>query len=287
MKYYIVIPAHNEEAFIEKTLTSIVEQTKLPEKVVVVNDNSTDNTASIVADFAEKYHFISKIDSNSSAAHLPGSKVINAFYKGFDVLDNDYDVIVKLDADLILPEKYFETVCKHFENDKTIGICGGLAFIEKDGKWIYETISDKTHVRGPFKAYRKKCFQEIGGLKKALGWDTVDVLVARYFGWKVHVDTSLHVKHLKPTGKTYDNNVAKSKGKVFYQLRYGFLITLTSSLKFAYNKGNLLLAFAYIKGYFAAKKNKDEFLVTAAQGKFIRRFRFQNMYKKLTLGYLK
>jgi glycosyltransferase involved in cell wall biosynthesis len=49
MNYYIVIPSHNEEAFISLTLESLVSQTVLPKKVVVVNDNSTDNTANVVS----------------------------------------------------------------------------------------------------------------------------------------------------------------------------------------------------------------------------------------------
>ena len=49
MKYYIIIPAYNEEAFMSLTLQSLVEQTVLPTKIVVVNDNSTDKTPEIEA----------------------------------------------------------------------------------------------------------------------------------------------------------------------------------------------------------------------------------------------
>ena len=51
MKYYIIIPAHNEADFIALTLESLVSQTVVPSKVVVVNDNSTDETAAIVEGF--------------------------------------------------------------------------------------------------------------------------------------------------------------------------------------------------------------------------------------------
>ena len=152
MKTYIVIPAHNEAAHIKATLTSIVSQTKLPAKVVVVNDNSSDDTEIIIDQFIEKHSFITKVTTNATDEHLPGSKVINAFYKGFETLDDDFDIIVKLDADIILPNNYFETIANHFKDDPKIGIAGGLAFIEKNGNWIYETIADKNHVRGPFKA---------------------------------------------------------------------------------------------------------------------------------------
>ena len=54
MNYYIVIPCYNEEKFIALTLKSLVEQTVLPKKVVIVNDNSTDKTEEIINDFAKK-----------------------------------------------------------------------------------------------------------------------------------------------------------------------------------------------------------------------------------------
>ncbi|HLW63107.1 MAG TPA: glycosyltransferase family A protein, partial [Flavobacterium sp.] len=110
MRIYCVIPTYNEEAFIGKMLQSLTEQTFLPEKVVVVNDNSTDNTAEIIKSFSEKHLFIKQVFNPSENKHLPGSKVINAFYKGYETLDNSYDIIVKLDADLILPKNYFEQV---------------------------------------------------------------------------------------------------------------------------------------------------------------------------------
>lgn len=103
MKYYIVIPTYNEEQFIALTLQSLADQTVLPSKVIVVNDNSTDSTPEIVLAFAEKYPWISLVSKNSSAVHLPGSKVIQAFQKGLESIDEDYDLIVKVDSDLIFP----------------------------------------------------------------------------------------------------------------------------------------------------------------------------------------
>ena len=82
MKYYIVIPAHNEQEFIGLTLQSLISQTVLPKKIVVVNDNSTDKTEEIVLDYAKENPYISLVNKTSSAIHLPGSKVIQAFHKG-------------------------------------------------------------------------------------------------------------------------------------------------------------------------------------------------------------
>jgi glycosyltransferase involved in cell wall biosynthesis len=213
MKYYIIIPVHNEEAFIGLTLQSIINQSVLPSKVVIVNDNSTDKTAEIVLAFAKDNPFITLV--NKTAIHLPGSKVIQAFHKGFETLDIDYDIIVKLDGDLILPNHYFETILTIFKNDDKVGMAGGFAYIEKNGDWILENLTDKDHIRGAFKAYRKKCFQDIGNLKPAMGWDTVDELLAKFYNWKVVTDQSLKVKHLKPTGTNYNKPLVTNKGKLF------------------------------------------------------------------------
>ena len=195
MKYYIIIPAYNEEAFMALTLQSLVEQTLLPSKIVVVNDNSTDSTAEIVTSFSEKFPFITLVNKKSDAIHLPGSKVIQAFQEGEKHIDDNYDIIVKVDADLIFPNNYFETIIKHFQSDSKIGMAGGFCYIAKNDDWILENLTDKDHIRGALKAYRKETYKQIGGLKPAMGWDTVDELLCKFYNWKVVTDESLHVKH--------------------------------------------------------------------------------------------
>ena len=306
--YYIVIPSHNEEKLISLTLQSLVEQTVLPTKIVVVNDNSTDKTAEIVLAFAEKYSFISLVNKTSDAIHLPGSKVIQAFQKGLETLDDNYDFIVKADSDLIFPSNYFETIIKHFKSDEKIGMAGGFCYIEtrtknnnsnkknrvpehlvqkneiceeKNGEWILENLTDKDHIRGALKAYRKECFQQIGGLKPAMGWDTVDELLSKFFGWKVKTDSSLKVKHLKPTGANYNKTARYKQGEAFYTLGYGFWITAIASAKLAMMKKKPLLFLDYIRGFIKAKSAKKTMLVTPEQAKFIRNYRLKKMKEKL------
>ena len=281
MNYYIVIPAHNEEAFIALTLDSLISQTILPKKLVIVNDNSTDKTAEIVTAYAKAFPFISLVNKTSSAIHLPGSKVIQAFHKGFETLDEAYDVIVKLDADLILPNNYFETILTIFASDTSIGMAGGFAYIEKNGAWILENLTDKDHIRGAFKAYRKACFQQIGNLKPAMGWDTVDELLSKFYGWKVVTDASLIVKHLKPTGANYNKTARYKQGEAFYTLGYGFLITSIASAKLAMMKKQPLLFLDYINGFWKAKAAKTPLLVTPEQAKFVRKYRLKKMKEKI------
>ena len=281
MNFYIIIPAHNEEQFISLTLDSLLNQTVLPNKIIVVNDNSMDKTAEIVLAFAEKNTFISLIEKKSDAIHLPGSKVIQAFQEGEKHIDDNYDIIVKADADLIFPNNYFETIIKHFQSDSTIGMVGGFAYIEKNGEWFLENLTDKDHIRGAFKAYRKACFEQIGGLKPAMGWDTVDELLCKFYNWKVVTDESLQVKHLKPTGANYNKTARYKQGEAFYRLGYGFTITFIASLKLALRKNKPLLFIDYMNGFWKAKSSNIELLVSEEQAKFIRKYRWKKIKEKL------
>ncbi|WMI69669.1 glycosyltransferase family 2 protein [Mangrovimonas sp. YM274] len=277
MDFSIIIPAHNEEVTLRVTLESLVAQTLLPKQLVVVNDNSTDATLKVAKEFANKYPWISVIDISSSEEHQPGSKVVNAFYKGLETLDVAYDIICKFDADLIFPPNYLEKVAALFKSNDTIGIAGGILYIEKNDNWVYENIAKQTHVRGPIKAYRKQCFEEIGGLKRSIGWDTVDTLLAQYHGWQMATDTNLKVKHLKPTGAQYQKNSKYKQGEAMYKMRYGITITSIAALKLAMKKKSPSLFKDYLMGYFKAKQNGLEYLVSKPEGDFIRSLRWKGI----------
>lgn len=282
MDYYIVIPAHNEEQFIGSTLASVVNQSLLPKRLVVVNDNSRDKTAAIVDEFAATYPFIQRVDAVSSSDHMPGSKVVQAFYKGLKHLDEHYDFIVKLDADLILPTNYFEQIARIFANQPRVGIAGGFAYeIDDNEQWVLNHPMNKNHVRGAFKAYSKACFLAIGKLKTAMGWDTVDELLALYHGYEIHTDEELRVRHLRPTGNSYNAKAKFLQGEAMYKMRYGLFITVLSSLKMAWKKRNLKTVIDNIRGFLLAKKQHLEPIVTVEEGRFIRAYRLRGMLNKL------
>lgn len=281
MKYYVIIPAYNEAASIGVMLDSLAGQTVLPAKAVVVNDNSADSTADIVSECAKKHPWLTLVNKQSEAVHMPGSKVINAFNAGYEQLDEDYDIIVKLDADLILPPDYFEVVINAFkENDKT-GMAGGFAYIAKNGDWVLESLTDDDHIRGAFKAYRKACFFQIGKLRPAMGWDTVDELLSKYYGWKVVTLKQLKVKHLKPTGASYTKAARYKQGEAFYTLGYGLTITAIAGAKLAMRKKKPLLFIDYINGYLKASREHKPMLVTPQQAAFIKQYRWKKIKQKL------
>lgn len=281
MNFYIIIPAHNEEDYIAQTLESLVNQSLPAKQIVVVNDNSNDNTQGIINTYVSQYSTISIVNTVSSNTHLPGSKIVNAFYKGYNSLDQDYDIICKFDADLIFPKNYLEQLAIHFKGNDRLGMVAGFCYIQKNNDWILENLTRKDHIRGALKAYRKQCFLDIGKLKPSMGWDTVDELLAKYYHWELLTDETLRVKHLKPTGISYNKASQYLQGEAMYKMRYGFAITLISAIKLAYKKKNITLFKDYMAGYFKGKKDDLDPLVTQEQGQFIKTLRWKGMFKKL------
>ncbi len=282
MKICIIIPAFNESKYLDSVLQSFINQSIQPIRIVVVDDNSTDNTFSIAKNYANKFDWITVIKNKSSENHQPGEKIINAFYFGLNSIDiNKFELIGKFDADIIIPENYFENIIKLFISKNKTGIAGGNLYIKKEGKWIFEQISNKKKVRGPIKLYRKECFQQIGGLKKSIGWDTVDELLAKYHVWEVCTDESLHVKHLKPTGANYSKFSKYKQGEAFYKMRYGFWITFIASAKLAVNKKSFSFFVNCLQGYFKSKFSKLPFIVSEKEGVFIRELRWKGIKNKI------
>ena len=283
MQYIIVMPAYNEAEGIGQTLESLGQQTLLPKELVVVNDGSTDETAAIVQAFAAQHPWVRLINhQKGESRHAPGGKIVRAFYVGYNTITTAYDFVVKLDADLDLPANYFEKVSKIFTNDPKIGIAGGINVVERDGKWVIENFADDDHVRGAFKAYRKACFQDIGGLKESVGWDTVDELLAIYHGWKIKTDLSLQIKHRRERGTmTGFIKVMLKIGRAMFRMRYGFLVTFFSAIKAGMvNRPFVLTGIGVLRGYFRAWLDKDSYIVSPEEGRFIRQYRWQRLGKK-------
>lgn len=282
MDYYIILPAHNEETFLAVTLDSVLNQTLLPKKVILVNDNSTDKTEAIMDKYLSKSDLFHKINTISSTNHMPGSKVINAFNKGLGEIPDQFGFLVKLDADILLPPTYFEEIAKIFNKDPKVGISGGFAYEQDNkGRWKLNHPMDIDHVRGAFKSYSQACFKAIGGLRNAMGWDTLDELLARYHGFEIVTLNTLRVKHLRPTGKAYGSEAKQLQGRAMYRMRYGFLITCIASAKMAWKQKKIRIFQDNLKGYYKSKKEGEKFLVTSKEGKFIRSLRWKKIGRKL------
>ncbi len=280
MRYSIIIPAHNEAKFLGGLLESLCNQQLVATEIILVNDNSTDETEEIMQHYTRLHNNIKYVNHSSSSMHLPGAKVVNAFTFGVKKLEQPFDVLVKLDADLILPENYFYVLKDIFEDPK-VGIAGGFCYeLDSLGKWKKNHPMEQEHVRGAFKAYSKECFAKIGGLIPAMGWDSADELLARYYGFSVKTTDNLHVKHLRPLGGRYGSKLGKLQGAAFYGLRYGLGLTFLASFKNAILKRKVTTFFSLLQGYFEARRKKAPFLVSKNQGRFIRTYRWNKIFRR-------
>ena len=258
-----------------------MNQTLQPARVIVVNDNSTDGTAKVISGFTKMYPKIMGIEHSSEDAHLPGSKVVKAFQRGLRELDDDYELLVKLDADLVLPSQYFEQIANYLRSNPKTGIVGGFAYERTHNGWERNHPMKEDHVRGGFKAYTRACFKAIGGLRPSIGWDTIDELLAKYHKYDVATIPDLHVQHLRPTGKSYVSAAKKLQGRAMYVMRYGFLISIIASLKMAWKQKNIRVLIDNIKGYKEASRLGLPYLIDEEEGKFVRNLRWRGIRRAL------
>ncbi|UII78447.1 glycosyltransferase family 2 protein [Flagellimonas sp. CMM7] len=280
MRISIIIPAHNEASYLSACLDSFVAQTRTPDEVIVVDDNSGDATFKIASDYSERFNWITVLQRKSADEHIPGKKVVDTFNFGLKHASN-YNLIGKFDADIILPTNYFETILNHFQSNWKLGMCSGLLYVKKGKDWVYEHIADKNHIRGPIKLYHKACFAKIEGLRPGVGWDTVDVLLAKYHDFETLTDSTLHVQHLRHTGHGYSIKNYQAKGEALYKMRYGIVLTKIAALKMAWQSKNPYLYIQMILGYLKAIINQPARYVDHKEGAFIRTYRWKGIFSKM------
>jgi glycosyltransferase involved in cell wall biosynthesis len=186
LPYVVVTPARNEEAFIEQTVQSMIRQTILPMKWVVVNDGSTDRTGEIVRRYLPHHHWIELVEIPQRKDRSFAKKV-HSFNAGFErVKDLPYAIIGNVDADISFGEDHFEFLLGKFFQDPSLGVAGTV--FREDGGYDSgrDSFEGHTHVSGQCQLFRRECFAEIGGYvpHRAGGIDWIAVVTARMRGWK-------------------------------------------------------------------------------------------------------
>lgn len=303
MKFLIIIPAHNEENNISFCLESLKKQNFQDFVCMIVNDGSTDRTAEIINNFKNQDSRFRVLDLETSE-HSPGAKVVRTFDKGLQALDwKDFDVVCKYDADIVFPTNYLEKINQTFETNPKAGIVSGLVYIKKyksnseiknlrnpnenwldfsnkNNEWIFENLSSKNHVRGPVKAYRKECFEDMNGLRAVLGWDNLDILLAKKHGWDVVTIKDLWVKHLRPTAYKYKSQKAEKLGQYFYNIGLSLPLAIISSAKSSFKNRSAKEFFITINSFLKQKERQN---LSTEEIKFIRNLRWKEFFKNFGL----
>lgn len=204
-RYCIITPVRNEGKFLRDTVNSVTAQTHVPLRWIIVDDGSSDDTAEIADEAARHYDWISVVHRSDRGARLAGGGVMEAFADGLTLLNKEtWHYLVKLDGDVTFERDYFERCFDRFAADERLGIGGGLICNLVDGALQSESKLDPSfHVRGATKIYKLECWQAIGGLAHATGWDTIDELKANMLGWTTRTFRDLKVLHQRPAGRAY------------------------------------------------------------------------------------
>ena len=200
--YVLLTAAYNEEAFIEGTIRSVLSQSLLPSRWVIVSDNSSDRTDEIVEGYAKQHDFIRFERITRAPGHSFGAKVL-ALQKGSHLLkDVEYDFIGNLDADISLEPSYFEQLLGCLRGNPRLGLVGGFVYEESGGEYRSRRINDIRNVAHAAQLVRRECYEAIGGyaVLRYGGEDWCAQTTARMMGWQVHSVPELKIFHHRHTG---------------------------------------------------------------------------------------
>ena len=283
-KYVVISPVRDEEAYLRFTIESMLSQTVRPAEWVIVNDGSSDNSASIIDEYAGQYSWIHAIHRQNRGFRKSGGGVVEAFNDGYRVLHtSDWDFIVKLDGDLTFASDYFERCLDYFQRDARLGIGGGVICYIENGSKRFEPCPD-FHVRGATKIYRRNCWDAIGGFWPAPGWDTMDEVKANMLGWGTRSFPELHLQHHRHTGTAEGiwNGLVKN-GRANYVCGYHPLFMLAKCLRRLphrpYLVGSLALFYGFVSGYLKQVPQVDDLKTIG----FLRRQQLGRLWGRQTI----
>lgn len=277
VKYAVITPVRDEAKRIKATIESVQRQTIRPEEWVIVNDGSTDGTGDILDQAADQYSWIHVVHRKNRGFRKAGGGVMEAFHDGYGtVVCKEWEFLVKLDADLSFAPDYFEKCFEYFERDPQLGIGGGEIQHNISGALKVEE-NPKFHVRGATKIYRRECWEAIGGLWRAPGWDTIDEVKANMLGWKTYAFQDLRLLHDRFTGSEEGLMRDRVKhGVACCVSGYHPLFVLASCLRRIgqkpYVMGSAAIAYGYVKGHFSgAPRLKEQAYIAYIRGQQMRR----------------
>jgi hypothetical protein len=183
---------------------------------------------------------------------LSGTGVVEAFYDGYHSLQcQDWEFLVKLDADLSFAPNFFQQAMAHFQAQPRLGIGGACLHLMGNGSQT--EAGPRFHVRGATKIYRRSCWEAIGGIMAAPGWDTVDEVRASMLGWSSESFSDLVAVHHRPTGGAGPWRDMIKRGQGSYVAGYHPLFLAARCLRHLGSKpyllGSLGMGAGFISGY--------------------------------------
>lgn len=201
LKYVLITPARNEADYIELTIQSVIAQTVLPLRWIIVSDGSTDATDAIVEKYLPGRPWLELVRLPPRQERNFAAKV-NAFNAGYArVKDLPFDVIGNIDGDVSFGADFMEFLLGKFQAMPRLGVAG-THYVEGDFHSFRDSYINVRHVNGQCQLFRRECFEDIGGYVpiKGGGIDWVAVTTARMKGWTTRSFAEREFNHHRTMG---------------------------------------------------------------------------------------
>lgn len=284
--YIIISPVRNEEKYFAGILESVTNQTIKPSEWIIVNDGSTDRTEEILKDYIAMNPWIRIINKKDRGFTEVGRGVVEAFNEGLkNLVNNDWDYVVKLDCDLSLEFDYFERLFYEFLKDDKLGIAGGTTYVFENGK-LFKEKAPLFHPMAAARVYRKECFKQISGLAECLGWDTIDLLRAQMQGWKTKRFPEFKIIHHRRMSSRKGLWEGKIRtGKNFYVTGYHPFFLIVRCIYRLKERPYFIESIGVICGYLGAMWKREPLVVSHDEKRFFQRQQLKRLRE--SLNYLK
>jgi biofilm PGA synthesis N-glycosyltransferase PgaC len=276
IKCYVLITAvRNEENYIEKTIKSVLSQTLVPKRWVIVSDGSTDSTDAIVKDYSARFYFIRYERTCGTSKRDFSSKVraINMAYDGIRELD--FSFIGNLDGDVSFGPRYYESILNEFEKNDKLGIGGGFVLEKNRGEFAGRSGNTVRSVAGAIQLFRRECYESIGGYRplELGGEDHAAEVMARMMGWEVEAFSGISVFHHRRTGTGRSNEflVRFRNGVGEYVLGYHPLYELAKSVLRSFEKPYLVGSVLRLCGYWWAFLSRQKQTLSPEFNEYLRK----------------
>ena len=186
LRLTVLLPAHNESLTIGASLRSLWTQTRPPDRVVVVADNCTDNTAELAREGgAEVFTTVGNREKKAGALN----QALSSMFPEIDMRD----VVMVMDADSILVPEFLETAMGRLEADPDLIAVGGVFYGEHGGGLVGQL------QRNEYTRYQRKIARRKGEVFVLTGTASL----FRAYALKAVADTRGHLLPGDP-GQVYD-----------------------------------------------------------------------------------
>lgn len=200
-QYILLTAAKDEEACIGEVIQAVLRQTVRPLAWFIMDDGSTDRTASIVKQFAAEHPFIHLQSASSRSGRCFGSqyKAISVAYELAKPLK--FKFVAVQDADQApVQDNYYQSLLEEFCNSPQLGVASGVVYERPNGIWESRPDNSRDSVAASA-MFRKSCFDQIGGYTPLHygGSDWLIQLDVKMAGWKILTRPDLHIHHYRLT----------------------------------------------------------------------------------------